>query len=126
MAESFIDKYNGILGSKVTGINESAKKALQDYSWPGNIRELENAIERAANYVWEGEIGVENLPGQIIQLEQEPVAPFTSYRSSLVDMEKEMLLDVLKKTNGNRSAAARMLNLSRSAFYDRLAKYNLK
>ena len=126
LAESFIDKYNGILGSKVTGINESAKKALQDYSWPGNIRELENAIERAANYVWEGEIGVENLPGQIIQLEQEPVAPFTSYRSSLVDMEKEMLLDVLKKTNGNRSAAARMLNLSRSAFYDRLAKYNLK
>jgi transcriptional regulator of acetoin/glycerol metabolism len=44
----------------------------------------------------------------------------------MIDFEKEMLLDVLKKTNGNRSAAARMLNLSRSAFYDRLAKYNLK
>ena len=126
LAESFVEKYNGILGSKVTGINEQAKKALQEYSWPGNIRELENAIERAANYVWEGEIGVENLPGQIIQLEHEPTVSFSSYRSSLVDMEKEMLLDVLKKTNGNRSAAARMLNLSRSAFYDRLAKYNLK
>ena len=126
LAESFIDKYNNILGSSVIGINDEAKKALQNYSWPGNIRELENAIERAANYVWEGEIRVENLPTQIFQMEHESSGTYSSYRSSMVDFEKEMLLDVLKKTNGNRSAAARMLNLSRSAFYDRLAKYNLK
>ena len=126
LAVSFIEKYNNILGSKVIGINEQAQKALKDYSWPGNIRELENAIERAANYVWEGEIGIENLPGQVIQLEHKPSACNSSYRSSLIDFEKDMLLDVLKKTNGNRSAAARMLNLSRSAFYDRLAKYDLK
>src|SRR5665648_104098 len=126
LAELFIEKYNNILGSKVTGISEQAKKALREYSWLGNVRELENAIERAANYAWEGEIGIENLPGQIIQLEHETSIPHSSYRSSLVDFEKEMLLDVLKKTNGNRSAAARMLNLSRSAFYDRLAKYSLK
>lgn len=126
LTESFIDKYNRILGSSVTGINEQAKRALQDYSWPGNIRELENAIERAANYVWEGEIGVDNLPGQIIQLEREPLVSASPYMSSKIDFEREMLLDVLKKANGNRSAAARMLNLSRSAFYDRLAKYHLK
>jgi len=125
LAESFIEKYNQILGSNVTGISEQAKKALQDYSWPGNIRELENAIERAANYVWEGRIGIENLPTQILQLEHVPVAASSSYRSSLSDFEREMLLGVLKKANGNKSAAARLLNLSRSAFYDRLAKYNI-
>ncbi len=126
LAESFVEKYNGILGSKITGISEQAKRALQEYTWSGNIRELENAIERAANFVWEGEIGIENLPGQIIQLEHEPAELFSSYQNSLVDFEKKALMDVLRKTNGNRSAAARMLNLSRSAFYDRLAKYNLK
>jgi transcriptional regulator with PAS, ATPase and Fis domain len=126
LAETFIEKYNRILGSKVTGISEQAQKALQEYSWPGNIRELENAIERAANYAWEGKIGIENLPGQIIQLEDEPSSAFSSYKNTMIDFEKEMLIDVLKKTNGNRSEAARLLNLSRSAFYDRLAKYNLK
>jgi transcriptional regulator with PAS, ATPase and Fis domain len=126
LAESFIKKYNDILGSKVTGISEQAQKALQSYSWPGNIRELENAVERAANFVWEGEIGIENLPAQVVRLESEQPAAHSSYRSSLIDFEKEMLLDVLKKANGNRSAAARMMNLSRSAFYDRLAKYDLK
>lgn len=126
LAESFIDKYNKILGANVTGMNEQAKKALQEYSWPGNIRELENAIERAANYVWEGEIGIENLPAQIMQSEHKVSPTYSSYRSSMIDFEREMLIDVLKKTNGNRSAAARMLRLSRSAFYDRLAKYNLK
>ncbi len=126
LAESFIEKYNDILGSKVTGISEQAKKALQSYSWPGNIRELENAVERAANFVWEGEIGVENLPVQIIRPDQVQSPIPSSYRSSLIDFEKEMLLEVLRKTNGNRSAAARMLNLSRSAFYDRLAKYHIK
>lgn len=127
LAESFIEKYNHILGSNVIGINEQAKQALQDYAWPGNIRELENAIERAANYVWEGEIGIENLPSQIVKAEQVPSTVSSStYRSSLINFEKEMLIDVLKKTNGNKSAAARMMNLSRSAFYDRLAKYNIK
>ena len=126
LAEAFIEKYNHILGSKVIGINEQAKRALQEYTWPGNIRELENAIERAANYVWEGEIGIENLPSQIMQLENEPSVSNSPYRSSLSEFEKEILLDVLRKAKGNKSAAARLLNLSRSAFYDRLAKYNLK
>jgi transcriptional regulator with PAS, ATPase and Fis domain len=125
LALAFIEKSNHILGSRITGINEEARKALQSYPWMGNIRELENAIERAANYVWEGEIGIENLPSQIVQTRQEPAA-FSSYRNTLIDFEREMLLDALNKTKGNKSAAARMMNLSRSAFYDRLTKYNLK
>lgn len=126
LTETFIKKYNQILGSKVTGIDEQAQKALQDYSWPGNIRELENAIERAANYVWEGKIGLEDLPEQIFHSQHRPHLSPIDDKGSLEDLQKEILLDALHKTKGNRSAAARLLHLSRSAFYDRLEKYNLK
>ena len=125
LANSFIEKYNRILGSKVTGISQEAQEVLRSYYWPGNIRELENAIERAANYVWEGEITVENLPGQIINGEGARITEKPAYNSSLKYFQREMLLDALKQTNGNRSAAARLMKLSRSAFYERLKKYNI-
>jgi transcriptional regulator with PAS, ATPase and Fis domain len=124
LAESFIEKYNRILGSRVRGISAQAKDALRAYPWPGNIRELENAIERAANYVWEGEIGPENLPAQILEFETAP--PRASHRDALLDFEKERILSTLERTKGNKSAAARMLHMSRSAFYDKLAKCGLR
>jgi PAS domain S-box-containing protein len=126
LAESFIEKYNRILGSRVTGISAEAEETLRAYPWPGNIRELENAIERAANYVWEGEIGPENLPAQILKSLAAPPPLDASHRDALLDFEKEKILSMLEKTNGNKSAAARMLHMSRSAFYDKLAKCGLR
>jgi len=126
LAQAFIQKYNPILGSRVTGIGESAKQALQQYHWPGNIRELENAIERAANYVWEGEISIDNLPSQIRKGPVTVRDHVPSYRSTMMDAERSLLLETLEKTGGNKSAAARLLNMSRSTFYERLAKYGIK
>ena len=102
-----------------------AQNALERYLWPGNIRELENAIERAANYVWEGEIMLENLPVQVAGAGREAGSGKPLYKKSVENFQKEMLLDALRQANGNRSAAARLLNLSRSAFYERLKKYNI-
>ncbi|MCB8817155.1 sigma 54-interacting transcriptional regulator [Desulfosporosinus shakirovi] len=124
LTQVFIQKYNEILGSNVVGITQAAKDALLIHSWPGNIRELENTIERAANYVLEGEIDIEHLSAQIFQFGQQPYEP-SSYRSILSDVDKEMLLVALKKAKGNKSAAARLLKMSRSAFYEKLGKYNL-
>ena len=178
LAVSFISKYNKMLGSKITGISERARKVLREYDWPGNIRELENAIEHGANYVWEGVIDVENLPSHIMDPQElssiqkpyldysedkpqivhinQPIFPVgevaesiiddalntndstnmfevesvqndsNSYRNARFDFERDLLLDALKKTNGNKSAAAKLMNLSRSAFYERLQKYKIQ
>lgn len=122
LAETFIKKYNRILGANVKGMKREVREALLQYSWPGNIRELENAIERAANYVWEGEIDVNDLPSQIFQVTPEPLDS-SVYRSAVQDAQKEIILEALRKVNGNKSAAARLLNISRSAFYEKLKKY---
>jgi|LSQX01.2.fsa_nt_gb PAS domain S-box-containing protein len=123
LAKLFIAKYNKILGSGITGLNGKAGEALKNYNWPGNVRELENAIERAANYVWAGEIGCKHLPTQIMS---EPrIVDSTDYRSVLIDTDKEIILKTLKKVKGNKSAAARELKISRSAFYDKLNKYGI-
>ncbi len=126
LAQSFVQKYNPILGARITGIRESAKAALQQYDWPGNIRELENAIERAANYVWEGEIDIDNLPSQIRKGPAAIKDPGPSYKGTLMETERGLLLEVLEKAGGNKSAAARLLNVSRSTFYERLSKYGIK
>ncbi len=120
----FIEKYNNILGAHITGIKREACRVLESHSWPGNIRELENAIERAANYAWDGKIGVEHLPAHIFQPENKKPKP-SNYRSALSDADKNIIIEALQKTKGNKSAAARMLNLSRSAFYEKLKKYEL-
>ena len=74
--------------------------------------------------MWDGEIGIDDLPTQILQLEQEPLEP-SAYRSTLSDVDKEMLLEALNQAKGNKSAAARILKISRSAFYEKLTKYGI-
>ena len=147
LAWSFIEKYNQVLGSSVTGIQDAAAALLTAYPWPGNIRELENAVERAANYGWEGQISPDDLPAQIRHYkvdglpeeeywdfapgeptgagESAPERPAT-FHEERMEQEKNLLLKALEQAGGNRSAAARLMNLSRSAFYERLARHGIK
>jgi transcriptional regulator with PAS, ATPase and Fis domain len=145
LAVSFIGKYNRLLGSRVTGIADGARKTLREYDWPGNIRELENAIEHAANFVWEGSISKEDLPDQILGLrpsgkniDRDLVTPgyevankvgasgrALSYKAAREEFEREAIIAAIKEAGGNKSAAARQMKLSRSAFYERLAKYGI-
>ncbi|MDD4776200.1 MAG: sigma 54-interacting transcriptional regulator, partial [Syntrophomonas sp.] len=123
LAFRFVEKYNEILGSAITGISAAARQAMESYHWPGNIRELENAIERAANYAWEGEIGTEHLPAHLFHTDAGSNYDTSDYRAALHGMDREIIARALREANGNKSAAARSLNMSRSAFYDKLNKY---
>lgn len=135
LAKMFIEKYDSILGSVTLGISKEAQNILAMHKWPGNIRELQNAMERAANFAWEREIIAEDLPPHMRQsvIESSRLSSFeqdtentSDYRETIHKIDKAILINALQETKGNKSAAARLLNLSRSALYEKLAKYGLK
>jgi sigma-54 dependent transcriptional regulator, acetoin dehydrogenase operon transcriptional activator AcoR len=109
---------------------------LERYSWPGNIRELENVIERAI-LISHDVIDPVHLPKYILhhpaQISEEamPVQHFSlnlknSNVNTVREMERELIITTLQKVNGNKSLAARILGISRSNLYEKIAKYKIE
>jgi DNA-binding NtrC family response regulator len=150
LAEFFLARLAGRMGLVAPKISEGAAGTLRAYSWPGNVRELRNVVERAlvmnpeAEFLMEEQLLVSAPestseppppppPKATIRMRTEDLLPPKSgtsaaapnLRSSLDEIEKQAILDALEKTNGNQSAAARMLGMGRHAFLNRLDAYGI-
>lgn len=118
----------------VKGITPQAMDLLLKYSWPGNIRELENAIERAVILLQGEYISPRELPLNIQSLmpskEISGAAAFietiSSGEATLKDMEKQLILQALEETGGNKSETARRLGITRRTLKLKLKKYSLE
>jgi transcriptional regulator with PAS, ATPase and Fis domain len=118
LVDHFIRKYNGLLAKRVDGITDAALEALIQYNWPGNIRELENMIERMLNYVECGVIDLQDVPEEI----RRPERIAGKAGQSLADIEQDAIRAALDEAQGNKSKAARLLGISRSKLYEKLAQ----
>src|SRR5438034_5038040 len=133
LAQHFAEKYAGP-GKPPKQISPPAMEALLTYRWPGNIRELENAIERAVVTSRDQFIQVENLPPEVLQ----PAAPKSAFSidldKSLPDLIREMTVRVeqqyikkaLKKSRGNVGRCARICGLSRRSISAKIAAYKFE
>lgn len=128
LVQYLLTKISEQVGNYVTKIAPKAMKYLESYSWPGNIRELENVLERAINLADYGkEIQVNHLPMHLRKADVNvKVRGDKDLKSILEEVEKEAILDCLKRTNGNRTETARILNISRSSLYEKLWKYGIE
>ena len=97
-------------------------KILLEYSWPGNLRELENVIERAVVLTKKEIIDVRNIPSEI----KKGIKGNSSGEAlkSLKEMEIETVINAVNAFNGNKSKAARILGITRKAIYSRLKEFN--
>ncbi len=116
LAEHFLRRMNMKYGKAIARISAPALSMLQAYAWPGNVRELENCIERAVLTTKDDTIHGYNLP-PTIQVEEFAEDPFNPEAKLTLDdqvaaFERRVLLDALKRHNGNRSAAGRELGVS--------------
>ncbi len=149
LALYFLNRAADRAGKRITHLNDAVIDAFRRYPWPGNIRELENAIERAVIMAEGQEITLHDLPASVIPafsrprhvLEAKPAsteparapAPTRRERNAGDDgratpefVERQVLLEALVKTGGNKAEAARLLGVPRSTFFSRLKKFGME
>ena len=136
MADRFIVEFATRSGRSVAGITDEARKALEAHDWPGNIRELRNAIERAVTLCRGTVIRLEDLPGDVSAgirrgaSADRPDPVVDCQGSTLADTkgraEAMRISEALQKHNNNRLRAAAELGVSRMTLYKKLDRYNLR
>lgn len=125
LLDYFINKITKKSGKRIHGVSEDVSELLQSYSWPGNIRELENVIE-AAIHLTNGEIiTVESLPDYIHDSSVYPLGK-RKLKEILDETERRVLQQSLVKYNHDKLLAAKALGISKSTMYDKLKKYGLE
>ena len=129
LVRHFIEKMNYDLGLNITGIKPEAINFFKSHHWPGNIRELEHAIERAANEVISGELGVQNFKFISDRIRDASTKEDINVKRSLKDVrddaEKKVIVESLFKNNGNKKATAEELGIDRSVLYDKIRKFGI-
>ncbi|WP_226677597.1 sigma-54 interaction domain-containing protein [Mesobacillus jeotgali] len=121
----FIDKVTNRLGKRIAGIERSVMEILKSYSWPGNIRELENVIEAAVHLTKGEQITLDSLPDYL----QTQTAMYRFNNKKLKDIveetEKWVLMQSLERNKDDKVLVGRELGVSRSTLYEKLNKYGL-
>ena len=149
LALYFLNRSAERAGKRVSHFDDRALDALRRYAWPGNIRELENAIERSVVMAEAAEITLHDLPATIVTgappvqvLETKPAAasPASAEAPAAApagkapagpaatefDRERQTLVEALARSKGNKAEAARLLGIPRSTLFSRLKKYGFE
>ena len=113
------------LDKKVTGISKEAEHYLKTYEWKGNVRELENILERAINIMEDREtINVQDLPKEITG--KNPALVPKKLQEVLAESEKNAIILALRATGGNKTKAAKILDIGRTSLYEKIEKYKIQ
>jgi transcriptional regulator with PAS, ATPase and Fis domain len=128
-AYNFMHRLKKEMPTKVDSISQDAMSCLTKYSWPGNIRELRNVIERAMITCKDNRIDVDDLPQLIIDRFDIPILQGNGsllLKDRLATAERAIILDTLNRAEDNRTDAAKMLGIHRTGLHKKMKKYGLK
>ncbi|MBU8892413.1 MAG: sigma-54 dependent transcriptional regulator [Bacteroidales bacterium] len=122
LAEHFLSIYSKKYRKKIKGINADALKKLTQYQWPGNVRELQHALERAIIMSDSDVIQPDDFS---LSTRSEKAAEIAIDTYNLEEVEKNIIVKILKQNQGNVTQAATVLGLTRTSLYRRMEKYDL-
>ena len=121
-ANFFLDQANRELGRNLIGFDAEASQALQNYSWPGNLRQMKNVVKRATLLASGDLIGIKDLGDELLNTPHEE-SPLTLHSEK---DEMQRILNALKQTNNNKSKAAIILGIDRKTLYNKMKLYKLQ
>lgn len=127
----FLDKYNKRINKAVAGITDEAMKCLTRYDWPGNVRQLENEIERAVTLAENNSfIKPSDLSDEVFKFVEHTqaislISKKQTLKDAVEDLERKMLTKALEESGWNQTQAAKELGLSRQGLIKKMKRYNL-
>jgi len=121
-ADYFLEKANQQLNKEIIGFSPDVVKIFQNYSWPGNLRELQNCVKRATLLTRGDYIESDVLPAEFFQIQKQQNSASTF---SLSENERETIIHALSKAQNNKSEAAKLLKITRKTLYNKLKQYNI-
>ncbi len=125
ISNHLIKKLSLDLNKKVTGISREAEQYLKTYEWKGNVRELENILERAINIMEDNEIiDIKDLPKELTGKKIE-IMP-KKLQDVLAESEKNAIIFALRAAKGNKTKAAKILDIGRTSLYEKIEKYKIQ
>ena len=127
LSKHFVKKYSELNDLPMKELAPAAEKKLLNYLWPGNVRELENTIHRAVllstgEKIEEDAVILDDASAVIVPEPEKPAAP-SAVGKTLAGMERELIIDTLKHTLGNRNTAANLLGISIRTLRNKLKQY---
>jgi two-component system response regulator HydG len=126
-ARWFLMQANRELGKNITGFDPNAIDAMLSYSWPGNLRELRNAIRRAVLLEQTQNITSGSLPYDIVgSIHKTNNSKTPDLKNSKEKAEKELIISTLEKVKYNKTKAAKLLNIDRKTLYNKIKQYGIE
>ena len=136
LLEHFINHYNQKFRKNIQGVTKEADELLANYDWPGNIRELKNAIERVMILAEGNKVAAKHLPIRIseggimpvpmAQGENNGAVRLPAGGTALYDVERELIRQALEQSRGNKTSAAKLLRITRDTLRYKVKKYKLE
>ena len=129
LCQLFIERFNGELKKNIASISPGAMSHLMKHPWPGNVRELENVIQRAVVLAEQDALLPEHLPGSVVTgLENghlDTLFEGFSLKEAQRSLEKKLIVKALTETGGNRTRAARLLEISHPSLLSKIKTYGI-
>jgi DNA-binding NtrC family response regulator len=134
LTEKFLENFNKLKNSDITGISDAAKNIMLRYNWPGNVRELQNLVERVTTLKRSGKIDIEDLPSRMLDAAERTVQGFSidvkqhdtiDFKGIVDEFESHLITSALDRFDWNKNQAAKFLSMNRTTLVEKIKKKGL-